>query len=60
MSRENAKRICAEYLMRPIEDQPRFLNSPPIQDGPEHVSPLRFVAGFAVVAIVIFIFGWVL
>jgi hypothetical protein len=58
----DAERITAEYLMRKIEAEPlpRFLNSPPVQDGPDRTSPLEAVAGFAVVAIVILIFGWVL
>jgi hypothetical protein len=57
-----ATELTAEYLMRKIEAEPlpRFLTSPPVQDGPDRVSPLEAVAGFAVVAIVIFIFGWVL
>jgi hypothetical protein len=59
---DRAKELAAEYLMRKIEAEPlpRFLNSPPAQDGPDRTSPLEAVAGFAVVAIVIFIFGWVL
>ena len=55
-----ADELAAEYLMRPLENPPRFLNSPPVQDGPDRTSPLETLAGFAVVAIVIFIFGWVL
>jgi hypothetical protein len=60
MSRENAKRICAEYLMRKIEAEPlpTFLNSPPIQDGPEHTTPLETLAGFAVVAFVFVLIFW--
>ena len=56
MSRR-ADELAAEYLMRPLEDPPRFLNSPPIQDGPEHTTPLETLAGFAVLALVAFIFG---
>ena len=59
MSRR-ADELAAEYLMRPLENPPRFLNSPPVQDGPDRVSPLEAVAGFAVVALVALIFGWVL
>jgi hypothetical protein len=57
-----ATELTAEYLMRKIEAEPlpRFLNSPRLEDGPDRVSPLEAVAGFAVVALVIFIFGWVL
>jgi len=59
MSRENAERITAEYLMRKIEAEPlpTFLNSPPVQDGPDRVSPLEAVAGFAVVALVAIIWA---
>ncbi len=35
--------------MRPLEDPPRFLSSPPVQDGPEYVSPIRFICGWVVV-----------
>ena len=49
MSKDDANRLTAEYLMRPLEDPPRFLSSPPVQDGPEYVSPIRFIAGWVVV-----------
>ena len=52
-----ADELAAEYLMRPLEDPPRFLSSPPISDGPEHTTPLEAIAGFAVLALVAFIFG---
>ena len=83
MSRENAERITAEYLMRKMEAEqlqelqfraesvlrqhkasrelhckieaeplPSFLNSKRPEDGPDRVSPLEAVAGFAVVALV--------
>lgn len=52
-----ADELAAEYLMRPLEDPPRFLNSPPIQDGPEHTTPLETIAGFAVLTLVAVIFG---
>jgi hypothetical protein len=60
MSRENAERITAEYLMRKIEAEPlpRFLNSPRLEDGPDRVSPLEAVAGFAVVALVFVLIFW--
>jgi hypothetical protein len=60
MSRENAERITAEYLMRKIEAEPlpRFLNSPPVQDGPDRVSPLEAVAGFAVLGLVFVLIFW--
>jgi hypothetical protein len=59
MSRENSERICAEYLMRKIEAEPlpTFLNSPRLEDGPDRVSPLEAVAGFAVVALVAIIWA---
>jgi hypothetical protein len=61
MSRPDAEKIARLYDgFYADQDQPRFLTSPPVQDGPDRVSPLEAVAGFAVVAIVIFIFGWVL
>lgn len=44
-----AEQIAAEYLMRPLEDPPRFLSSPPVVDGPEYVEPIRFIAGWVVV-----------
>jgi hypothetical protein len=59
-----AERLAKDYdqycAKRDAEPLPRFLNSPRLEDGPDRVSPLEAVAGFAVVAIVIFIFGWVL
>ena len=44
-------KISAEYLMRqvPEEDWPRFVSQPRHEDGPEYVSPLRFIAGWVVV-----------
>lgn len=46
---KRADELAAEYLMRPMEDPPRFLSSPRVQDGPEYVSPTRFLAGWVVV-----------
>jgi hypothetical protein len=61
MSRLDAEKLARLYDGFYVDqDQPRFLSSPPIQDGPEHVSPLRFVAGVAMLVIVAFVFGWVL
>jgi hypothetical protein len=62
MSRENAERITAEYLMRKIEAEPlpTFISSPSIQDGPEHTTPLETIAGFAVVALVALLFWGVM
>jgi hypothetical protein len=59
MSRE-AERISAEYLMRKIEAEPlpRFLNSPPVEDGPDRVSPLEAAVGFAVVGLVAVLIFW--
>ena len=53
MSRENAERITAEYILRQVPEEPLL-----IQDGPEHVSPLRFVAGVAMVAFVFVLIFW--
>ena len=53
-----ADQIAAEYLMRPLEDQSRFLNSPPVQDGPDRTSPLEAVAGFAVLGLVFVLIFW--
>ena len=55
---EHANRITAEYLMRPLEDPPRFLSSPPVVDGPEYVSPLRFIAGWVVVVAIAALIFW--
>jgi hypothetical protein len=49
VSKNRASELTAEYLMRPLEDPPRFLSSPPVQDGPEYVSPIRFICGWVVV-----------
>ena len=58
MSRE-AERISAEYLMRKIDAEPlpRFLTTKRLEDGPDRVSPLEAVAGFAVVALVAIIWA---
>jgi hypothetical protein len=55
-----ATELTAEYLMRKIEAEPlpRFLTSPPVQDGPDRTSPLEAVAGFAVVALVFVLIFW--
>ncbi len=65
-----ADQIAAEYLVRELraeklENQqsltgpmPRFLNSPPVQDGPDRVSPLEAVAGFAVLGLVFVLIFW--
>jgi hypothetical protein len=61
MSRLDAEKLARLYDgFYAEQDQPRFLNSPPIQDGPEHTSALETIAGFAVLALVAIIFGWVL
>jgi hypothetical protein len=58
MSRLDAERLARLYEgFYAEQDQPRFLNSPPIQDGPEHTSALEAIAGFAVLALVAVIFG---
>ena len=53
-----ADEIAAEYLMRPLEDQPRFLTSPPVQDGPDHMSPLQFIAAVLVLGLVFVLIFW--
>ena len=53
-----ASEIAAEYLMRPLEDPPRFLSSPRVQDGPEYVSPIRFIAGWVVVLALVAVIFW--
>lgn len=40
------------------QDPPRFLNSPPVQDGPDRTSPLEAVAGFAVLGLVFVLIFW--
>jgi hypothetical protein len=65
MSRLDAERITAEYLMRPLEqswqeqedaaDMARELNR---KRRPDRVSPLEAVAGFAVVALVFVLIFW--
>ena len=57
MSRLDAERLARLYEgFYAEQDQPRFLNSPPIQDGPEHTTPLETLAGFAVLALVALLF----
>ena len=53
-----ASEIAAEYLMRPMEDPPRFLSSPRVQDGPEYVSPVQFIAGWVVVLTLVGLIFW--
>ena len=53
-----ADEVAAEYLMRPLEDPPRFLSSPQVQDGPEYVSPTRFIAGWVVVLALVAVIFW--
>ena len=53
-----ADELAAEYLMRPLEDPPRFLSSPQVQDGPEYVSPIRFIAGWVVVLALVAVIFW--
>ena len=45
-----ANELTAEYLLRQVpEDMPRFVSQPRHEDGPEYVSPIRFIAGWVVV-----------
>jgi hypothetical protein len=61
MSRLDAERLARLYEgFYAEQDQPRFLNSPPVQDGPDRTSPLEAVAGFAVLALVAVVFGVIL
>jgi hypothetical protein len=62
MSQQDAEHMTAEYLMRKIEAEPMpyFISSAPVQDGPEYVEPLRFVAGALVVAVIAGLVFWVL
>jgi hypothetical protein len=58
-----ADELTAEYLMRKIETEPFTGPMPrcvvePIADGPDRVSPLEAVAGFAVVALVFVLIFW--
>ena len=55
---DRASELAAEYLMRPLEDPPRFLSSPPVVDGPEYVSPIRFIAGWVVVVAIAALIFW--
>jgi len=58
MSRLDAERLARLYDgFYAEQDPPRFLTSPPVQDGPDRVSPLEAVAGFAVVALVAIIWA---
>lgn len=59
MSKDDANRLTAEYLMRQVpEDMPRFVSQPRHEDGPEYVSPLRFIAGWVVVLVVFGLIFW--
>lgn len=62
MSKDDANRLTAEYLMRqvPEEDWPRFVSQPRHEDGPEHTTPLQTIAGFAVLALVGLLFWGVM
>jgi hypothetical protein len=61
MSRLDAEKLARLYDgFYADQDQPRFLNSPRLEDGPDRVSPLEAVAGFAVLALVAIIFGVIL
>jgi hypothetical protein len=61
-----ADQLAAEYLIRQVPEEPFTGPMPrcvvePIAEGPaDYVSPMRFVAGVAMLVIVTFVFGWVL
>ena len=57
MSRLDAERLARLYEGFYAEHDskealPRFLTTPPVQDGPDRVSPLRFAAGVAVIVLI--------
>jgi hypothetical protein len=59
MSRLDAERLARLHDgFYAEQDQPRFLNSPRLEDGPDRTSPLEAVAGFAVVALVFVLIFW--
>ena len=60
MSKEEANRLTAEYLVRqvPEEDWPRFVSRPRHEDGPEYVEPIRFIAGWVVVLALVGLVFW--
>lgn len=59
MSKDDANRLTAEYLLRQVpEDMPRFVSRPRHEDGPEYVSPIRFVAGWVVVLAIAALIFW--
>ena len=58
--KKRASEVSAEYLVRqvPEEDLPRFVSQPRHEDGPEYVEPIRFIAGWVVVAAVAALIFW--
>lgn len=56
---KDADHITAEYLLRQVpEDMPRFVSQPRHEDGPEYVSPIRFIAGWVVVVAIAALIFW--
>jgi hypothetical protein len=58
-----ADELAAEYLMRKMEAEPFTGPMPrcvvePIAEGPDRVSPLEAVAGFAVLGLVFVLIFW--
>ena len=58
-----ADQLAAEYLIRQVPEEPFTGPMPrcvvePIAEGPDRVSPLEAVAGFAVVALVFVLIFW--
>ena len=61
MSKDDANRLTAEYLMRQVpEDMPRFVSQPRHEDGAEYVGLWQFIAGVALLVVVAAVFMWVL
>ena len=59
MSRLDAEKLARLYEgFYADQDQPRFLNSPPVQDGPDHMSPLQFIAAVLVLGLVFVLIFW--
>ena len=55
-SKDEAERAAREAVG--FENPPRFLSSPRVQDGPEYVEPISFIAGWVVVLALVAILFW--
>ena len=61
--RADAERIARLYdgfyaEHESAEALPNFVSRPPVVDGPEYVSPARFIAGWVVVLALVAILFW--